>query len=589
MSKHIFGKPFIGLLLSLFLLVITVGVTFAWYKDNTVDIPSVSGSITYMAQYFKEGDGTKDNPYIIETPDHFYNLAWLQYMGVFQDTQTYFKLDSSLQESGLDMSSLKDSEGKDWLPPIGTTSNPFIGNFDGNEVTIKNLKISSNPSDWAYIPPDIDAGDVGTDIGVFGKIGTTNDDVGVSKFYLKDLTVKTTVAGNVGLIAGNVEGNLSYVGVQGGTIDMVNSGTSAIAVNSDYSLVGKMDPTSVDWVDKPVAETNSNLLIVPSNFDTGVINTMTPVPDCVVLPETVEHFGGTAAAKIIATTSNTMAVDRFSPDINNYYFYKNTNLAFGHEYAITTDSTVSQTFSSENDPTNSEGEIVHIEDEFWVNGQKRGIKPNGSPDWNVTNYEYPKNVIWFKPLETGTCGIAFAPTSQSSDGHMSIYRYVRDSDGKIINKEEMVLSFPKKNANGLGNGVAAYFNFTIDSLTDSEGREYEYAIGKSSLYNDSNVYFYFLKIAGTGSSTGDGSGSEKLYKIEKIDFIDQNKTLCAGDPTNSPEIWDSNYEVHNLVISTDGEKTLPANTQVIVDFTATDTDVTVSDNTIFIKQTYAAD
>ena len=64
-----------------------VGSTFAWYFTAAkLDMGSVSGSVSFLANYFESGDGSAEHPYEIARPEQLYNLAWLQYLGAFNQT-----------------------------------------------------------------------------------------------------------------------------------------------------------------------------------------------------------------------------------------------------------------------------------------------------------------------------------------------------------------------------------------------------------------------------------------------------------------------------------------------------------------------
>ena len=125
--------------------------TLSWLiVDNRVIFPTSFGGSTKTA-YFAGGDGSKDDPYIISSPVHFYNLAWLQYLGYFNlgtyinngRAQSFFKLDFS--GSNLNMGGLA-------IPPIGTREYPFIGNFYGNGKTVSNLVVSNSEADLTRRP-----------------------------------------------------------------------------------------------------------------------------------------------------------------------------------------------------------------------------------------------------------------------------------------------------------------------------------------------------------------------------------------------------------------------------------------------------
>jgi len=121
---------------------IVVATSLSWLAiENPIDFPtSFSGST--RVSYFASGDGSKDDPYIIATPTHMYNLAWLQYLGYFNlggyinngRAQSFFKVAADIDMQGL------------VIPPIGTREYPFIGNFNGNNKVIYNFVVSNTKS-----------------------------------------------------------------------------------------------------------------------------------------------------------------------------------------------------------------------------------------------------------------------------------------------------------------------------------------------------------------------------------------------------------------------------------------------------------
>ena len=194
-------------------LVMVTGASLAWYGELRDAKVSISGSVSYVARYFESGDGSCDaeivkgygsdgNPvfntkpdgstytdeeykasdtpaaYEIKTQEQLYNLAWLQYLGYFNDNAVYFYLSADLDMTG-------------WvLPPIGTTEYPFVGSFDGNGYTISNLTVSNRAAgtDMAAgsgadseMPIQVkeelakdgadDLGDEAQIIGLFGAVG----------------------------------------------------------------------------------------------------------------------------------------------------------------------------------------------------------------------------------------------------------------------------------------------------------------------------------------------------------------------------------------------------------------------------------
>ena len=263
-----------------FILVIAViaafaccGITFAWFSGaSEIDVDIDSAVLT---NYFERGNGTAENPFVIHTPRHMYNLAWLQYMGMFNKIdgngtirQYYFEIcaegdeDCIIGEAGHKGISELDMEG--WtLPPVGTPENPFVGSFNGNGVTIKNLTVSGNHAELSNVADNetnfanssyVDSNNGCDIVGLFGVVGNPNGDAGtlnghaytssvneVKNVNLENITVKTqTTTSLIGIVAGYVNGNVSGVGVIDSSV--VASGTAAIGSItgniSDYSTIG---------------------------------------------------------------------------------------------------------------------------------------------------------------------------------------------------------------------------------------------------------------------------------------------------------------------------------------------------------------
>ena len=132
-----------GLITVLCAIAITITFNYAWFVNGYDVDPLATGSS--VDAYYHSGTGTEDDPYVITTARHLYNFAWLQYMGRYNKDKksgssfpcTYFRLGTKGTTGGnIDMTG--------WcLPPIGTAKYPFIGNFNGQGWTIKNL-ISTN-------------------------------------------------------------------------------------------------------------------------------------------------------------------------------------------------------------------------------------------------------------------------------------------------------------------------------------------------------------------------------------------------------------------------------------------------------------
>lgn len=258
--------------------------SFGWLAQNVSVPENTNGGA--IGSYFGGGDGTEATPYLIKTPRHLYNLAWLQDIGIFnQKTETdadgnkrikptYFKIDST----EIDMTNLA-------LPPIGTTKYPFISHLEGNNGVIKNLHVTDDFSQLTHHPYTIDAHkdtyvDSSTNIlknceiiGAFGVIGLYNYNkeitlpdgkdfstytvsssaISVSDVYYDNLTIEPKASKTLaGLLAGYVAGTLTTSGVYHGSIQFQSSQTSLTNIPlSKYTLVGDYNSSVVSWLDRP--------------------------------------------------------------------------------------------------------------------------------------------------------------------------------------------------------------------------------------------------------------------------------------------------------------------------------------------------
>lgn len=292
-----------------------VAVTFCWFsRGELLNFRDDFGSA--KASYFGGGDGSsEEKAYVISSSTHFYNLAWLQYLGYFNAAgganngrlQSYFKLTKNI-----DMSELQRNGTVSALPPIGTEQYPFIGNFNGNGHKIDNVFVSNLMSDLIVRPTTYKTatddnnnevlavyGTAGTTtkavniVGLFGVTGdygvsaeakgvvsgsneytnkfkdslslptaaTTSgaDEVyyGVMKvgnLYTDHLSVKSASSKTlVGLAAGYASASLNNVGVYRCSIT-VNAGATGLSDSapfSNYSLLGDYNDAVITWDEKP--------------------------------------------------------------------------------------------------------------------------------------------------------------------------------------------------------------------------------------------------------------------------------------------------------------------------------------------------
>ena len=256
--------------LSIATLFAAISSSLAWFKNGS-DVAFGNGETIYLhggteAFYFGKGDGTIDNPYEISTRNQLYNLAWLQYTGYF-NTKTVTNSDGTtslvedIQQPYIILKNNIDMQGIT-LPPIGTETYPFYGNFDGNGKTISNLTVSNdNPnstdSDFgvmkpASIPDHAKQPNIVGFFGVVGKLPNVNADYDSTINEAKNFTLLNIKVQNrtptllIGLAAGYMDGLMSGVKVDGDSDIIINkvSGNNPTAITtiskkiSEYGLVG---------------------------------------------------------------------------------------------------------------------------------------------------------------------------------------------------------------------------------------------------------------------------------------------------------------------------------------------------------------
>ena len=254
--------------------------SFAWLIAPQTSSP-IGSALTGKANgsYFNGGDGSADHPYEIDNALQLYYFNWLQDLGYFnkregktssgeEDTSTpikqiYFKLTSDIDASS------------SCLPPAGTTQYPFVGNFNGDGHVIKGLTITNDKSKLKRIPQDASFTDGLLDnaeiVGFFGIIGQYKEELDytiknvaedgtvtyvneVSNLYFDDLNVDTAASKSLtGLIAGYVNGNLSYCGVRAGSLTYATSTGTLDGYDqlSKYSLIGDYNTENFTWKGQP--------------------------------------------------------------------------------------------------------------------------------------------------------------------------------------------------------------------------------------------------------------------------------------------------------------------------------------------------
>lgn len=253
-----------GLMTVLLAIAVTITINYAWFVNSYDVNPLADGSS--VDAYYYTGSGTKLDPYVITTPRHLYNLAWLQYLGKYnKDAKSGTAFPATYFRLGMEANKTLDMTG--WpLPPIGTTKYPFIGNFDGNGWTITGLNTTNTWSEFgAKHPSSVTESNFEkancSVIGFFGSIGAFNGTVisdgdttngcsydttnnKVYDFYLNDNNVHTSHSTTlIGAVAGYVNATIEDVGVIQPHLNIQASGVESSLDGkttnlSDFAVVG---------------------------------------------------------------------------------------------------------------------------------------------------------------------------------------------------------------------------------------------------------------------------------------------------------------------------------------------------------------
>ena len=171
MKKGLIGR-IVGIgMVSLSALAVAVA-SIAWFAmpDKSSE-KSLNGEIG-LRGYFYDGDGSEEKPFEIVNPIHFYNLCRLQNLGLFPEKK-HFQIGHNFDDVLVDPNDpskgyvglacintyedgepvydyfldMEDMSNSSRILPIGSEGTPFVGNFNGYGMPIKNLKVSGNPED----------------------------------------------------------------------------------------------------------------------------------------------------------------------------------------------------------------------------------------------------------------------------------------------------------------------------------------------------------------------------------------------------------------------------------------------------------
>ena len=197
-------------------LVGALSVSLTWFaKMNSIEDLEIGGSV--LSEYFDSGDGTAAKPFVITRPKHWENLVWLHnnVSGFFQAIRDgeqnqqsnnkgyYFQVgklntdlndnvyyvydynaDGTIRNNTLTSRTLVLTTNN-YLIPIGCSTKPFIGELNGNGITVSGFHV------LGFEDKNMNGGQDSLetgfcDVGIFGYIGPNSR---ISDIYFDNFTI----------------------------------------------------------------------------------------------------------------------------------------------------------------------------------------------------------------------------------------------------------------------------------------------------------------------------------------------------------------------------------------------------------------
>ena len=181
MKKGLLGRIFGISLVSLSAVAVAVA-SIAWFAMPDKESEKHLNGEIGLRGYFYDGDGSQEKPFEIVNPIHFYNLCRLQNLGLFPEKK-YFQIGHDFSDVLVDPNDpskgyvgmacineydngepvydyfldMEDMSNSSRILPIGSEGAPFVGDFNGQGIPIKKLKVSGYPEDvgvFGYVSYD---------------------------------------------------------------------------------------------------------------------------------------------------------------------------------------------------------------------------------------------------------------------------------------------------------------------------------------------------------------------------------------------------------------------------------------------------
>ncbi|GEM_PF-6003858 len=182
------------------------GSSFGWLNKTALTVDGKVKQATVIRQYFHCGDGSRQDPYVITRPIHYYHLVELYQRKNSVVAGKYFQLGYDLDPDtpGLEVYDYDDLGNVKMdgntpmtstslnmayyseeyaLIPVGTSAVPFDGQFEGNGLEIRNINIRASET------ISTEEHFASADIGIFGYV---SGEAKISDTYFSDVTIDLT-------------------------------------------------------------------------------------------------------------------------------------------------------------------------------------------------------------------------------------------------------------------------------------------------------------------------------------------------------------------------------------------------------------
>lgn len=560
------------------------GYVFAWFTGDMINRElEMEGA---SAAYFEDGSGTEEDPFIITNERHIYNLAWLNNTGRFGTNKYYFKVANNVVISD-----------NDWIPPIGTDSNPFYGEFDGQGATISGLKVTTDKNKLknslygsAYAQVTEADYTFSNAVGFFGK---TAEGSNITNFILEDPTVvvstdnsKYSDAGNkvVGLAIGHVADSASSIGVKEGNLAVEVSGyksfnsilgeLGAVAQNNmSAGSSGNMDGDTGYFIPDSIMG-NINSVDKFFNSDGSVVSSNTWL---------VSGQGNTLGLGSFSVVTSSSSDQIRSTTVDNFSYYPASE---GNVFSSSTCTPISLSLSSRpsdataaavyDDVVDKNGNHINILHYAWY---FQSTATTGT-DMSDGKNEYVQNNLTVISEDNNYMLYDGSVAADQSVGSSSNYNV--NTGGIKVNITEASETNPSKIfviAASAGNEVRSVGLYKIssennpsyDDFAASGANKYETLVDKDNPLMQLNlpadrtaaacyftvtspgvyhiqstkagINFYYLSVEGVADGQGGEPPATERFALDNIDFIEENDVISDGNimsgtsPYNPTETW----------------------------------------------------